>query len=128
MTRFLYVLVTLFTLLAGCDGLPDPVQYSPPEVGEFVITNPADLAKHVGETVIIRGKLERAKLPSVLSVELSFNDIPSVELFGNQVECKGKLQKEVVTHAAPEQQRVDGIYYSLMAVSEDKPVTVTLIK
>ena len=99
----------------------------PPEAREVVIADPADLDKHVGETVVIRGKLERSKVPLVLGVALSYNDIPSDELFGNQVACKGKLQKEVVTNAEPIQQRGDGTYYYLVDVAEDEPVTVTLI-
>jgi len=122
-------ILLLLALLVGCsdtDASGDASVNS--ESGEVVITNPKDLDKHVGKTVVIRGELHRLKLPSVLGVDLSFNDIESDDTFGKQVECTGKLQREVVTDAPPEAARGNGTYYALIDVSKDEPVTVKIIE
>ncbi len=130
-------LTTLLLLFfsAGCtetgkpeDGVVNQPSGQVADAG-VVITNPADLDMHVDERVVIRGELKRLKLPSVLGVDLSFNDIASDDMFGKQVECAGKLTREVVTNAPPEVARGDGVYYyALIGVSENEPVSVTIIE
>lgn len=124
----------LFTVLGGCSDNGDSFDVVSTNSAErevpadVVITTPDDLDRHIGETVVIRGELTRLKLPSVLGVDLSFNDIESEDMFGKQVECRGVLTQEVVTNAPLEAARGDGIYYALVAISEDEPVTVRVVE
>ena len=54
---------------------------SPTESANVIITTYADLDKHVGETVVIRGELKRLKLPSVLGVNGGLSHNPMVGHF-----------------------------------------------
>ena len=112
--------VLAFSTLVGCisDQAADGV----------VIDQTEDLDQHVGEVVVIQGLLKRGKVPSVLGLTLSYNDIPSNGLFGKQVQCRGKLVREVVRDPSPQAQRPDGVYYGLVNASKDDPVTVKAVE
>ena len=116
-------LLTLLLLLNFAIGCTGTVKHD-----NVVITNSKDLDKYVGNTVVLRGELERTKLPSVLGVDMSYNDIPTEDMFGKQVECRGKLQREVNKNTLPHTQRGGITYYHLVDISDDEPITVKIIE
>jgi hypothetical protein len=98
----------LVSLIAGC-GTPaaheEPMTKTPPTTPTStptpaptatpVLTDPADLDRHVGQLVTLRGTLTRTKIPTLLGVDVA-GPAPDA-LAERPAEATGVLEREVVT-------------------------------
>lgn len=61
-----------------------------------VLTDPKELARHVGETITIVGKVSNTKIPQILGVDVA-SDAP--DLRGKRAQATGILERYEVTPA-----------------------------
>lgn len=75
--------------------MPEKPTSTPTSTSTPVLTDPAELDRHIGELVTLRGTLSRTKIPTILGVDVA-GPAPDA-LAERPAEATGVLEREVIT-------------------------------
>lgn len=117
MTRVCCITLLLgITALLGCAGHTH--RYP------ILITQPTEVADHVGKVVLLRGVVTNSKIPTINGVEV---DAPKYPEPDRVVEVMGRLDRyriESSSDELPVATRPPGVYYRLVDTSTGKLIEV----